>query len=165
MTWRIPPSDGWFGNPYRMVDLSTPDIRIFEEVPAALIRVRATGMPSASEGCEMKAHGVLDTGASRTLVPLWVLYKLGVAVDERSKFKVLSATGWTVVYRAEIELAIFHGGAWIDLGSTEVVSPDTEVSRDPEQGLPILLGRSSFFGKFQLLLDEPGKEAWLRRIA
>ena len=67
--------------------------------------------------------------------------------------------------RTKIGMEVSHGGAWLDLGSISVVSPDTEVSRDPEQEHPILLGRKGFFDKFQLLLDEPSQEAWLREIA
>ena len=166
MTRQVPPSDGWFRNPYYAVDLSMPGAHISEKVPAALIRVRAPGTPSqASEESKIKAHGLLDTGASGTVVPLWALRRLGIVVDERSKFKMIGVSGWIGAYRVETGLEVFHDGAWIDLGSMGVVSPDGEASRDSRSGLPILLGRRDFFKKFHLLLDEPNKDAWLRKIA
>lgn len=110
MTRQVPPSDGWFRNPYRAVDLSTSGTHIYEKVPAALIRVRTQGTPSrAGEGSKIKTHAVLDTGASRTAVPLWMLLQLGIAVGERLPSQVLSATGWTRVYRTEIEMEVPPG--------------------------------------------------------
>lgn len=65
----------------------------------------------------------------------------------------------------EDRLDVFHDGSWIDLETAGAVSSDTEASRDSERGLAILLGRQGFFDKFHLLLDEPSKEARLRRAA
>ena len=166
MTRQVPPSDGWFRNPYYVVDLSIPGAHISDKVPAALIRVRALGTPSlAGEGSKIKTYGVLDTGASGTVIPLWALRRLGIVADERSKFKMLGVSGWIGAYRVKIGLEVFHDGAWIDLGSMGAVSPDGETSRDSRGGLQILLGRRDFFKKFHLLLDEPNKDAWLRKIA
>lgn len=138
-----------------------------EDLPLALVRIRqpqAVRLP-ACKGGVIRTHDMLDTGASRTLVPLWALIKLGVALDEGSKAKVLTAAGWVEVYRAEIRMDVLHGNEWIVLGVVGVVSPDTKMSRSREQGLPFLLGRLGFFDKFYMLLDEAKREVWLRRAS
>lgn len=165
MTRDTVPSDGWMRNKYGTMEMATPGIPIDEEVPLALIRARAPGMPTPHSNDMIRAFGVLDTGASRTLVPMWALRRLGITVDGASKVRVLSATGWIEVYKVRIGLEVFYGDEWIDLGMIDAVSPDTEVSRSHERGLPFLLGRRGFFDKFQLFLDEPKKETWLRRLA
>lgn len=162
----IAPSEGWIRNPYVKVNLSTQGASLIERVPAVLIRLRMPGTPSPASGdSSVRSIGILDTGASGIVVPLWELFQMGITADERSKFKMLSATGWTGAYKVKIGLEVFYDGAWLDLGFISVVSPDTDVSRDSECGLPIMLGRRDFFNKFHFVLDEPRKETWLRRIA
>lgn len=162
----IAPSEGWIRNPYMRVNLSTLGASLIERVPAVLIRARMPGTPSpAREDSSVRSIGILDTGASGIVFPLWALFQIGITADERSKFKMLSATGWTEAYRVKIGPEVFYDDAWFDLGFISVVSPDTDVSRDSKHGLPIMLGRRDFFNKFHFILNEPRKEAWLRRIA
>ena len=105
MTPHVTSSEGWIRSPYSVIDLSAPGVSLIKKVPAAPIRARVSGTPPspAREDSSARSIGALDTGATKTVAPLWASYKAGVAVGEHSKIRMPSASGWTRAYRAEID--------------------------------------------------------------
>lgn len=104
MTPHVTSSEGWIRSPYSAIDLSAPGVSLIEKVPAAIIRARVSGTPPPCPRRQLgKVDRVLDTGATKTVAPLWASYKAGVAVGEHSKIRMLSASGWTRAYRTKID--------------------------------------------------------------
>lgn len=58
---------------------------------------------------------------------------------------------------------IRHNGRWHGLGAAGVLAPDTAESRNPDSGLPILLGQDGFFGRLGACPGHAGKTLQIGR--
>lgn len=133
-------------------------------VPAVAIRARAVGpQTQAGRRREITSIGIIDTGATMSMMPGWAANKLRLNLDEESKRRVLSVSDWFDAYQTVFGLEISNNGEWVEVGDINVVVPDTELSKDTVQRHPFLLGRGDFLEKFQMYMDESKREAWLRR--
>lgn len=106
---------------------------------------------------------MIDTGAVTSAMPLWAANDLCISLDEGSKRRMVSGSGWFEAYQTVIGLDISYNDKWIEVGDIDTVVPDTEISRDPAHRQPFLLGRGGFLEKFQMFMDEAEKEVWLRK--
>ena len=101
--------------------------------PALWVRTRPHDhTPWATGTVEVYAFGVIGSGAFVTAVPMWMLDKLGIAAGERTEASAYSASGQLRAYKTMIGTEISHGGRWQDLGTVNVIAPDTEWSRNPK---------------------------------
>lgn len=133
-------------------------------VPALTIRVRVADPQARASRCrEIINRGVLDTGAAMSMMPMWAAHELHLDLDGESKRLMASASEWTDVYQTTVGLDIIYNEKWIEVGNIDMVVPDTELSSDPVNRQPFLLGRGDFFKKFQMFIDESKKEVWLRK--
>lgn len=127
-------------------------------LPAIRVRARPHGrMPWGTGVAKVHTVGMIDSGASATTIPAWMLDRLGIAADEGSRVPAYSASGHLSAHVARIGMDIRHNGRWHDLGVVDVLAPDTAESRNPDSGLPILLGRDGFFDRLGVCLDHAGK--------
>ena len=164
MTYNVPPAE------LKRVEYTSMEVprRIGSPraiMPVLFIRMRPFDVDPADAGSlAVLAKALLDTGASVSSVPMWLLYKMGAVVDKGSRHEVFGASGSFYAYKAKIGVEIEHNEGWLDIGVINVVVPDTEWSRDPEFHLPLLLGRRGFFNKFDMCISESQKAVWLRKI-
>ena len=107
---------------------------------------------------------MLDTGATVSSVPMWLLRRLGISVDEGSRLTVFGAGGDFDAHGVEIGAGIEHNRGWLDIGVVDALVPDTARSRDPKFRLPFLLGRRGFFDRFDAYISESRRAVWLRRV-
>ena len=145
MTYSAPPSEMMrFG--YTSLRMQAEGAKRSAAGPALPIRVRRPdASPSSSASDMVLADGVLDTGATVSLVPPWSLRRLGIAADEGSRQSVLGAGGPFPAYAAKIGLEVGHCKGWLDIGIVGALVPDTKWSADPKYHFPLLLGRRGFF--------------------
>ena len=107
---------------------------------------------------------VLDTGATVSSVPMWLLEQLGISVDEGSRRTVFGAGGDFDAHAVKVGVEIDHNNGWFDIGVVDALAPDTPQSRDPKFRLPFLLGRRGFFDRFDTCFSESERAVWLRRV-
>ena len=113
---------------------------------AVTVRARRTGHAARDAGVSgVQGHGLLDSGAALSVVPLWPLHKLGTPVIEKTKRVMYSVSGMFEAYNADIDMEMRYGGRWLGMGTIKVAAPDTAWSRDPNSRLPFLLGLDGFF--------------------
>ena len=114
-------------------------------LPALFIRMHPFDVsPTDASGLAVRVRALLDTGASVSSVPMWLLYRMGASVDKGSRYEVFGASGGFYAYKAKIGVEIEHNEGWLDIGVISVIVPDTEWSRNPRFRLPFLLGRGAF---------------------
>ena len=89
-------------------------------------------------------------GACTAAVPLWMLEKLGIV--EGVMVSGYGASGYLRAYKARMGMEIYHDGRWQDLGTVDAIAPDTEESRNPNSGYP-LLGLVGFFDRLGVCID------------
>lgn len=131
-------------------------------LPALRVRARLHDrMPWAASTVKVHAHGIIDSGAVTTAVPMWILDKLGIAAEAMAP--AYSASGHFHTYRARIGMEINHDGRWQDLGAIDVLAPDTEGSRDRRSGWHPLLGLDGFFDRLGVCIDHARKTFQLGR--
>ena len=89
------PSDGWVRYPHKACEMTNAVVLISGTAPLAMIRASAPGaqIPARTDN-GVRAHALLDTGASATMVPMRALRHTGVELDGESKTTVAGATGW-----------------------------------------------------------------------
>ena len=97
-------------------------------------------------------------------VPMWLLRRLGISVDEGSRLTVFGAGGDFDAHGVEIGAGIEHNRGWLDIGVVDALAPDTPQPRDPKFRLPILLGRRGFFDRYDTCFSESRRAVWLRRV-
>lgn len=112
-------------------------------------------MPWAADTVKAHTLGVIDSGACTTAVPMWMLEKLGIA--EGSRASGYGASGHFHAHKAKIGMEIYHDGRWQDLGTVDAIAPDTEESRNPDSGYPLLLGLVGFFDRLGVCIDHPAE--------
>lgn len=112
----------------------------------------------------VRANALLDTGAQKSAVPLWALDAIGMIPKDGTKSRVMSAAGWVDAYAATVGMEIQYGGKWFDMGAVGAFSLNTEWSRSPDMRVPFLLGRTGFFDRFEMRINELERAAWLRKI-
>ena len=133
--------------------------------PALRVRARMPGsMPWDANASKAYAVGVIDSGAFATSVPMWMLDRLGIVAEDRAEAPAYSASGRFRAHRARLGMDIYHGERWQDLGTVDVIAPDTEGSRNPESEFPILLGLDGFFDRFTVCIDHGAETFQLGRI-
>lgn len=101
-------------------------------------------MPWAADTVKPHTLGVIDSGACTTAVTLQMLEKLGIV--EGARVSGCGASGYRRAHKARIGMEIYHDGRWQDLGTVDAIAPDTEESRSPDSGYP-LLGLAGFFDR------------------
>ena len=145
--------------------MPTKDGRLRQVSKPAISICARHGSHAQSDTSKIKiqANGLLDTGADMSVVPLWLLWQLGIAVNEESRLTAYSVSGQLAAYRAEVGLEIRYGNRWLDIGVVKVLAPDTPWSRDPAIHRPFLLGLRGFFDKFGVCVDHCREEFWLGR--
>ena len=133
-------------------------------MPALFIRVRPFGavLPYPDD-LMVKTTAILDTGATVSSSPMWLLGRLGIPVEAGSRRTVFGAGGDFDAYSLKVGIEIEHDMGWLDIGAVDVLAPDTARSRDPEFHLPFLLGRRGFFDRFDACFSESQRAVWLRR--
>lgn len=160
------PYDKWMRLAYRTIYINDSGQRgtITTNVPILMIRARVAG-PQAQTGPnhEIINQGMIDTGAVTSMIPLWAANRLRLSLDEGSKRRMVSVSGWFDAYQTVIGLDVSYNGKWVEVGDIDTVVPDTKMSRDPAHRQPFLLGRGGFLEKFQMFMDEAEKEVWLRK--
>jgi hypothetical protein len=110
------------------------------------LRVRVIG-PS---GVSIPLWGVVDSGATRTLLPLSIAGPLGIRKRKCRKESIDTAGGWARQY------------VWAD--GLEIEFPDLGGSRIEVDGAfnknlhaLVLLGRKDFFARFRVSIDQPAR--------
>lgn len=130
--------------------------------PAVLVQARhRNSRPWTGASHKVQLHGIIDSGADTSVVPLWALRDLGAAVDDGSRRSVYGVAGILHAYSARIGLEIKHGRRWLDMGTVDVSVPDTEWSRDPAVAWPFVLGLGGFFDRFDVCISHARKAFWL----
>ena len=121
-------------------------------------------MAWATGTAEAYAIGVIDSGAFTTSVPMRMLDMMGIAAEDRTEVPAYSASGHFTAHRARIGMEVKHGRRWQDLGTVDVIAPDTEGSRNPDSDCPILLGLDGFFDRLGVCIDHGAKTSRLDRV-
>lgn len=131
-------------------------------LPAIRIRARPHDRMPWTTGI-VKAHavGIIDSGAVRSAIPMWMLDKLGIATD--TMVPAYSASGQLRAYKTMIGMEINHNNRWQDLGAVDVLVPDTEGSRIPYSGFNPLLGLDGFFDRLSVCIDHSARTFQLGR--
>ena len=85
MTHEMPHVWRRFG--YKAVPVPTKDGRLRQVSKPAISICARHGSHAQSDTSKIKiqANGLLDTGADMSVVPLWLLWQLGIAVNEESR--------------------------------------------------------------------------------
>lgn len=96
-----------------------------------------------------------------SVVPLWLIHKLGIPVSEESKRIMYSVSGILEAYEVDIDVDMQYGSRWLELGAVKAVAPDTEWSRDPKAHRPFLLGLGGFFDRFDVSISHAKRLFWL----
>lgn len=109
----------------------------------------------------IEAHGILDTGADTSVMPMWLLRRLGIQLDKKTRREVYSVSGPLWSYGAKVGLEIECGGRWLDIGVAEVNFPDAPWSRNHLYVRPFLLGLDGFFNNIHMCIDHSKKEFWI----
>ena len=130
-------------------------------LPALAVRTRHPNNPPGPATHTFRADGQLDTGASASAVPMWMLRRLGIPLDKKTRRQIYSVSGKLWAYGARVGMEILCGGSWLDLGTADVLVPDTPWSRDPAVRRPLLLGLGGFFDKVRMYIDHSRGEFWL----
>ena len=139
----------------------------FRRVDRAAVGVlaRRGDRASHSTGAPVfQGSGILDSGASMSAVPLWLVCKLGIPVDRESKRTMYSASDRFEAFEVDIGMDMRYGGRWLDMGAIRVVVPDTARSRDQGFQCPILLGLDGFFDRFEVYISHAKKRFWLGEV-
>lgn len=113
----------------------------------------------------VRAMAIVDTGATRSSIPMWAALQLGIVRDGDVKRPAFGVGGRLVGYRKEIGIKAWIGSSWLDAGISTALVPDTKRSRNKSGGQPFLLGRDGFLDRVNVCFDEPNKEMRLRRVA
>ena len=108
-------------------------------------------------------NAMVDTGATISSVPLWMVHRLGIAVSEDSKQPAFGVGGQIDAYCIQVGVEAWIDGTWTDNDVVPALSPDTEWSRRQRARLPILLGRNGFLSRYNVCFDDPNKAMWLRK--
>ena len=131
------------------------------QLPALAVRLRPPNNAPGPTWCVARARGQLDTGAAASAVPIWLLRRLGIPLDKKTRRQIYSVSGKLWAYGARVGMEILCGGSWLDLGESDVLVPDTPWSRDPRVRRPLLLGLNGFFDKVRMYIDHSRGEFWL----
>lgn len=107
---------------------------------------------------------MLDSGASMSAVPLWLIRKLGIHVSKDSKRTMYSVSGSLEVYEVDVGMDMQYGRRWLDLGVIRAAAPDTEWSRDPKAHRLFLLGLGGFFDRFDVSISHAKRLFWLGKV-
>ena len=100
-------------------------------------RIRPPGDAPGPTPHAFRADGQLDTGATTSAVPVWLLRRLGIPLDKKTRRQIYSVSGKLWAYGATVGMEILCGGTWLDLGESKVLVPDT-----PDQGIRASAARS-----------------------
>lgn len=100
-----------------------------------------------------QGRGMPDSSAAMSVVPMWLLNKLGIPVDEVAKQVMHSASDRREAYNAGIAMEMQHSSRWLDMGTIKVAVPDTAWSHDPNSRRPFLLGLEGFFDGFDVCIS------------
>ena len=132
--------------------------------PAVLVQARhRDSRPWTGASHKVQLHGIIDSGADTSVVPLRALRDLGAAVDDGPRRSVYGVAGILHAYSARIGLEIKHGRRRLDMGTVDVSVPDTEWSRDPAVAWPFVLGLGGFFDRFDVCISHARKAfRWAR---
>lgn len=121
-------------------------------------RARRTGRTAWDAGVSgVQGHGLPDTGAALSVVPLWPLRRLGTPVSEKTKRVMYSVSGMFEAYNADIAAEMQHDNRWLGTGTIKADAPDTAWSRDSNSRLPLLLGLDGFFSRFDVWISHSKK--------
>ena len=137
------------------------------QVDSAAVKVRARRSDCAAHitGAPVfQGSGILDSGAAMSVVPLWLVHKLGIPICEVSRRIMYSVSGRFVAYVVDMRMDMQYGGRWLDMGAIRAAVPDTERSRDPRFGCPVLLGLDGFFDRFEVYISHGKKRFWLGKV-
>ena len=121
-------------------------------------------MAWATGAAEAYAIGVIDSGAFTTSVPMWMLDMMGIAAEDRTEVPAYSAPGHFTAHRARTGMEVKHGRRRQDMGTADVIAPDTEGSRNPDSDCPILLGPDGFFDRLGVCMDHGAETFQLGRV-
>lgn len=111
------PSDGWMRFEHKTVSAvlgGRYPATTSTHVPALAIRARVVG-PQARAGRrrEITCIGVIDTGATTSMMPGWAANKLRLDLDEGSKRRRISVSEWFDAYQTVFGLEISDSGEWV----------------------------------------------------
>lgn len=134
-------------------------------LPALMIRPRPAGTLPGPPKHVIQALGQLDTGATSSAVPIWLLRRLGIPLDKKTLRQIYTVSGKLWAYSVRLGMEIQCGGPWFDIGEADVLAPDTPRSRDPAARYPILLGLSGFFDRVRMCIDHSSETFWIRLLA
>ena len=162
----IGPPTAWMEFPYIPVLVPTKGGGLgWADRAAVKVRARRSDCAAHSTGAPVfQGSGILDSGASMSAVPLWLVRKLGIPVDEESKRTMYSASDRFEAFEVDIGMDMRYGGRWLDMGAIRVVVPDTARSRDQGFQCPILLGLDGFFDRFEVYISHAKKRFWLGKV-
>ena len=130
-------------------------------LPALAVRIRPANAPPGLDERVVRSRGQLDTGATASAVYMWMLWQLGIPIDEGTRQMIYSASGTFWAYRANLGMEILCRRSWLDIGVANVLVPDTPWSRDPGAHRPLLLGLNGFFDKTRMCIDHSREVFWL----
>ena len=134
-------------------------------LPALMIRPRPAGTLPGPPKHVIQALGQLDTGATSSAVPIWLLRRLGIPLDKKTRRQIYTVSGKLWAYSVRLGMEIQCGGSWFDIGEADVIVPDTPWSRDPNARRPILLGLNGFFDRVRMCIDHLNETFWIRLLA
>lgn len=109
----------------------------------------------------IEAHGVLDTGADTSVMPMWLLRRLGIQLGKKTRREVYSASGPLWSYGAKVGLEIECGCRLLGIGVAKVNFPDAPWPRNRLYVRPLLLGLDGFFNNIHTCIDHSKKEFWI----
>ena len=103
---------------YASVDVPAEAGSPSADVPALYVRIRPPGIDLPySDDCMVKATAVLDTGASVSSIPMWPLWRLGIAADKGARQAAFGVQGDFQAYGVKIGVEIAHNNGWLDIAS------------------------------------------------
>lgn len=130
--------------------------------PALVVIPRPANSAPGLTGHGFVADGLLDTGADRPAMPMWLLQQQGIPIYKDTRRIIYSASGPFWAYSAKVGMEIQIHDAWFDIGVSDVLVPDTQWSRDPSARRPLLLGLDGFFDRVDMYINHSREEFWLR---
>ena len=101
----------------------------------------------------IEAHGVLDTGADTSVMPMWLLRRLGIQLGKKTRREVYSVPGPLWSYGAKVGLEIECGCRLPGIGVAKANFPDAPWSRNHLCVRPLLLGLDGFFDNIRMCID------------
>jgi len=122
-----------------------------------------SGHPDPEKNPEYRAYFTVDSGADLTFLPLQIAEIIGLELNENKKSSVMTISGKSFVYEAEVYMEIMYRAKRVRIGFVPVLVTEGDASQEYIERL-LVVGRVGFFDKFIVIFNEAEQNFELRKF-